>query len=307
VSTQIMSMSLTGQSLIGPITITQHGSLASVGEIRSLQAGQEYPATAFFDVHAQVDAVGPNDVGNVTPIHMEVTANITEWPMPQLTFVSDALEGVDNDADTVTDEDTSDEDGDHLYDEDGFAAGNPDTDAFTNEDPSAAECIAQASALCDDDGDGEIDEDPTCTPLVPTMPTGACVVAVSFSLYADTDKDGCTDVEEMGPNNMLGGQRNRLLFWDFFDTPTGPSLQRDKVATVADIAAVVSRFGATGSTAIDPLSMPGAAPAYHTAYDRTDDPGSADRWKLLGPNGSLTIEDIVMEVNQFGTTCSAAP
>lgn len=306
-TTQITSMTLTGQSLIGPITITQNGSLPSVGEIRSLQASQQYPATAFFDVFGQVDAPGPNDVHNNTAIRMTVTANITEWPMTQLTFTSTALEGVDQDADTVADEDTSDDDGDHLYDEDGFAPGNPDTDAQINEDPTAAECVAQPSAICDDDSDGQIDEDPSCTPLFPTLPTGSCLVSVSLSLYADSDRDGCTDTEEMGSDNMLGGQRNRLLFWDFFDVPTGPSLTRDKVDTVGDIAAVVSRFGGTGSPAMDPLSMPAPAPAYHTAYDRTDDPGSADRWRILGPNGSLTIEDIVLSVAQFGTTCSPPP
>lgn len=307
VSAQITSMSLTGTSLIGNVTITHNPSIASVGEIRSLQAGQEYPASAFFDVFAQINAPGPNDVQNNIPIRMTATANITEWPMPQLTLTSTALEGVDQDADTVADEDSTDDDGDHLFDEDGFAAGNQDTDAFINEDPTAAECVSQPSVICDDDGDGEIDEDPWCTPMNPTMPTGSCTVSVSLALHSDTDRDGCTDTEEMGLNNMLGGQRNRLLFWDFFDTPNGAALARDKVITIGDITAVVARFGASGSPALDPLTTPAPAPAYHTAFDRTDDPGSTDRWKLLGPNGSLTIADVVLEVSQFGTTCAPNP
>ena len=46
----------------------------------------------------------------------------------------------------------------------------------------------------------------------------------------DDDNDGCTDTQELQPEALLaqGGGRNPYTFWDFFDTPTGAALARDK-------------------------------------------------------------------------------
>jgi len=118
----------------------------------------------------------------------------------------------------------------------------------------------------------------------------------------DDDNDGCRDGRETGPNRQLGGLRDPLNFWDFFDTPTGPTFARDRAVTIGDIVAVVGRFGSTGSKAVDPLSSPPAPPAYHTGYDRTP-PGTAPNGQDQGPNGSVTIQDITLAVSQFGHTC----
>jgi hypothetical protein len=77
---------------------------------------------------------------------------------------------------------------------------------------------------------------------------------------------------------------------------------RDRILSIEDIAAIVARYGASGDAGSDPLSPPPAPPAYHTAYDRTF--AGPQPWKTGPPNGSITIEDVVLAVAQFGHTCA---
>ena len=46
-------------------------------------------------------------------------------------------------------------------------------------------------------------------------------VALLTDDAADFDQDGCTNGREFGSNEVSGGLRNPLDFWDFFDVPTG--------------------------------------------------------------------------------------
>jgi alpha-tubulin suppressor-like RCC1 family protein len=117
----------------------------------------------------------------------------------------------------------------------------------------------------------------------------------------DSDNDGCTDSKELTATATIGGQRDPLDAWDFFDTPTLPDLQRDKRITVGDIMQEVTRFGASGDTAVDPLSPP-PADGYHTAYDRGDVDGP-NAWNRAPADGSITVADITAVVSQFGHTC----
>jgi hypothetical protein len=123
----------------------------------------------------------------------------------------------------------------------------------------------------------------------------------------DDDADGCADDRELGLDSITGGNRNPHSFWDFFDVPTLPGPARNQTITIADISAIIPRFGATRpggppSKAVafaEALTVPPPAPAYHASYDRT----------LLAtqatgpPNGSMTVQDIVGAVIQFGVTC----
>lgn len=118
----------------------------------------------------------------------------------------------------------------------------------------------------------------------------------------DDDADGCRDGRETGVIPQLGGLRNPLNFWDFFDAPAGPLLLRDRVISIADIAAIVGRFGSSGSKSMNPLATPLPPPAYHTGYDRT--PAGVDpNGQPQGPNGSITVQDITLSVTQFGHSC----
>jgi hypothetical protein len=122
----------------------------------------------------------------------------------------------------------------------------------------------------------------------------------------DTDDDGCSDGEEIGGNVMAGGMRSPVHFWDFFDTPNASNV-RDKAVASSDFFAVISRFGATGSPGIDPLSTPPVAPAYHPAFDRASSLPGSDQWDLEPADGSIAAADIFLSIAQFGHSCMAPP
>jgi hypothetical protein len=93
-----------------------------------------------------------------------------------------------------------------------------------------------------------------------------------------------------------------LNFWDFFDTPDSSNV-RDKSIAGTDFFNVLARFGATGSASIDPLSMPPAAPAYHTAFDRGASSGP-NSWNLTAADGSIAGTDFFAVLAQFGHSCN---
>ncbi len=65
---------------------------------------------------------------------------------------------------------------------------------------------------------------------------------------ADTDGDGCSDEAENGPDVALGGQRDYLYFWDFYDVWTHPAddplgWERNGLINIFDIIQVAAQFG----------------------------------------------------------------
>lgn len=152
---------------------------------------------------------------------------------------------------------------------------------------------------------------PTNTPLpLPTL----TATPPKLPSPGDGDLDGCADVEENGPDPVQGGQRNYTSFWDFFDVPVPPNYKRDKVISIADIHAVVVRFGTQRATPptkqeaqaealVPPSSM--SPPSYHAAYDRTFT--GPQPWHSGPPNGSISIADINLIVQQFGHSCASPP
>jgi hypothetical protein len=119
----------------------------------------------------------------------------------------------------------------------------------------------------------------------------------------DSDDDACPDPRELGGDAGLGGARNPKLFWDLFDTPDAANA-RDAAVTAGDLARVAQRFGATGDLAIDPLSAPPAAPAYHTAFDRSPPEPGGDQWDAGPPDGAIAAGDLAGVVAQFGHSCA---
>lgn len=126
----------------------------------------------------------------------------------------------------------------------------------------------------------------------------------------DSDRDGCSDVQESQTaegSEGFGGRRNPNNFWDFFDTPDEENA-RDRSVNTFDILRVAARFGArdAGGTApinrnTDPLSVPPPAPAYHPAFDRG--PHGPNPWDLGPPDGTIRVADILAAVRQFGHDC----
>jgi N-acetylneuraminic acid mutarotase len=122
------------------------------------------------------------------------------------------------------------------------------------------------------------------------------------SAVLDQDMDGCSNGEEIGPNESTGGRRNPQWFWDFFDVPTGGSPARDGNVSGLDFFALLGRFGSTGDPGGNPLLPPPPPPAYHTGYDRGPAVGP-DPWDLGGANGSIAGTDFFAILSQFGHTC----
>jgi hypothetical protein len=135
----------------------------------------------------------------------------------------------------------------------------------------------------------------------------------------DSDSDGCTDQQENGPSPQLGGQRDYLNFWDFYDVWTRPvgdpsGWERSKgIDLFGDIFGVARRFGASDDDANAPVnrnSDPLVPPAldnetgYHPAFDRGAQIGP-NPWNLAPADGAIDLfNDIFSMARQFGHSCA---
>ena len=111
------------------------------------------------------------------------------------------------------------------------------------------------------------------------------ITCVSKSGTGDTDGDGCTDVQENGPDEKLGGRRNFLNPWDYFN-PTG-----DKRNRVDDILAVVAVY-----------FQDEPDPDYDIIYDRTV--WGPNDWNLGPPNQLIRVDDILSAIDQYFHDCA---
>lgn len=139
---------------------------------------------------------------------------------------------------------------------------------------------------------------------VRTTPRIDARVALLTNDAGDFDQDGCTNGQEFGATPALGGERNPLHFWDFYDVWAGDPPARDKIVNIIDIGAVVLRFGTGGDPTGDPLTPPLDTTSYHTAFDRGGPYVGVNLWHLRPPDGAINIIDIGAVIIQFGHTCS---
>ena len=123
----------------------------------------------------------------------------------------------------------------------------------------------------------------------------------TFAIYAatpeligngDTDGDGCTDQQENGLDEGLGGQRNYLNPWDFYDVAGFGGGPPDGVIDLPnDILAVVQHFSPQGGA------------LYDAQYDRSPGFGS-DAWDMGPPDGVIDLpNDILGVILQFNHKC----
>ncbi|MDP3767095.1 MAG: flexitail domain-containing putative surface protein, partial [Dehalococcoidia bacterium] len=104
----------------------------------------------------------------------------------------------------------------------------------------------------------------------------------------DSDRDGCHDSRELGPDEMLGGRRNPANQWDFYDVTKDGT-----VSLLEDIFDVAAAFG----------SKPGV-PSYDPDLDRSAAPAGADPWDMGPPDGTVDLfVDIFGVAAQFGHMC----
>jgi len=132
----------------------------------------------------------------------------------------------------------------------------------------------------------------------------------------DDDGDSCTDEREAGANPLLGGDRNPLVVWDFFDVPV-PALTnlnqtgtRSKLINLSDVLAVVTYVGTSLG---GPTNTNGADyDSDHNAngvidgreYDRTPSSDPAKPWRSGPPSNLITLADALVALAQVGATCN---
>lgn len=71
---ELISMLLNGQSITGPVVVIESATLASIGEVRSQQPGQDFPADSFIDVFAEI--LIPASPGPTASVHNDVAARV---------------------------------------------------------------------------------------------------------------------------------------------------------------------------------------------------------------------------------------
>ena len=97
----------------------------------------------------------------------------------------------------------------------------------------------------------------------------------------DTDGDGCTDLQELGPNEYSGGQRDPHNPWDFYDT-NGDGV----IDLTNDIFGVILAYE-----------------NYDVIYDRGPSAGP-NAWNLTAPDGVIDLtNDILGVIQQYQHNC----
>ncbi len=180
---------------------------------------------------------------------------------------------------------------------------NPDSDGDGLGDGTEVIVYNTNPANPDTDGDGISDGDEVkilgTNPLVP-----------------DTDGDGCSEGEELGPNPDLGGTRNPLNPYDFYDVPVptlhvgGTMADRDKAVSVLnDVLAVLEYSGTSENGPPNAIGrdydfdIDGNTVKDGLAYDRSAGPVWSDT-----PDGAISIlVDALLVLAQTGDSCRLPP
>ncbi|MGB6836627.1 MAG: flexitail domain-containing putative surface protein [Dehalococcoidia bacterium] len=142
---------------------------------------------------------------------------------------------------------------------------------------------------------------------------------VFSSVSDDLDGDGCTNAEELGPDPMFGGMRDPTSYWDFYDVPAPPifhnpgAAARDGIITIlGDAIAQLFYLGTLdngppnthGADYDDDLDSNGVEDG--AEYDRTPSTDPSKPWQSGPPSGAVTLQDLQVLSQQFGSQCSGA-
>ena len=109
----------------------------------------------------------------------------------------------------------------------------------------------------------------------------------------DTDGDGCSDQQEFGNDERMGGQRDYLNPWDYYDV-VGPAggPPDGRIDLPNDILGVLLHFSPSG------------APPYDVQFDRGHRDGKT-LWSMTAPDGVIDLPvDVLGVIYQFGHNCS---
>ncbi len=177
----------------------------------------------------------------------------------------------------------------------------------------------------DTDNDGLADGAEVLTshtnPLLPDTDadglTDGFEVAVSLTNPAtpNTEGSGCSDSVELGPNHLVGGDRNPADANDFFDVPVpaltvgAPGGVRNNSITLNDVLAVLFYVGTSTSLGANAngvsynADVNGDLIPDGSEYDRTPSLNGAKPWQSGAPNGVVTLNDVIIALKSVGDQC----
>jgi hypothetical protein len=172
-----------------------------------------------------------------------------------------------------------------------------DADTLVDQWEAQQSCLPLGAPPADWDADTLTDRAEFNTYL-----TDPCVV--------DTDKDGCSDSEEVGPIKKLGGLRNPLNYYDFYDI-TDITLvlgAKDKSVSGFDLNLMLAWGGAKHGGGPNPngkdydVDGNGNGIRDGVELDFAGLPGSA-----TGPDGGISGFDLNQMLAEGGDKCTAPP
>ncbi len=130
----------------------------------------------------------------------------------------------------------------------------------------------------------------------------------------DTDDDGCADGEEVGGQPSLGGDRDPLSPWDFYDVPV-PSLRQSPygqkdgvVGLTTDVTALLTYVGITSGMTDYEADRNGNGVRDGLEYDRRPSSDPSKLWRSRSPDGGIGMtSDVAAMLAQAGHSCAAPP
>jgi hypothetical protein len=107
----------------------------------------------------------------------------------------------------------------------------------------------------------------------------------------DTDGDGCTDGQELGANEILGGRRDPLDFWDFYDVAGGIPSGPDGLIDFGDTLFILEHFGhGPDDDEFDDL------------IDRWQ-PDPSQPWRMAEADDGIDFGESLASLASFGHSC----
>jgi len=141
------------------------------------------------------------------------------------------------------------------------------------------------------------------------LTTGNGTVTVGNYGTADSDGDGCADIEETGDDPTKGGNRNPNAWYDFYDVPV-PSLRAGPGGTyngsvgLGDVLAVNTYSGVRAGQAAYEADVNGNGTHDGLEYDRSPSPPPNPGYDAGPPDGYIGISDVLNANTESGSRCS---
>jgi hypothetical protein len=129
-------------------------------------------------------------------------------------------------------------------------------------------------------------------------------------LSDDSDGDGCSDQEELGPNKALGGQRDPSNPRDFYDITniTMPIGAKDKAVSGFDLSLLLQWGGARAGRGPNSNGKDYDADGNHNGLaDGSEIDYASVNGRGTGPDGAISGFDLNQMLVEGGDSCVAPP